>query len=1173
MISSWVFVATSLIYIGGLFIVATYGDRRASAAPRRPRPTIYALSIGVYCTSWTFFGSVGFATTGGLEFLAIYLGPMIAFLVFFRLWRRITRLAKAERITTVAHFLSARYGKSPSVAAVVTIIALIGTIPYIALQLKAVSSALTTVGYNPSIAFDVPMLAPFGDIALWIALVMGVFAVLFGTRHADATEHQEGLMLSIAAESVVKLVALTAVGIFVCFLLFASPFELLAVAREGGDLWNQTVGATSWSRFLVLTLISFSMAFLLPRQFHVSVTENNSPGEISRATWLFPVYLVLINLFVMPIALAGMALLGPTVDPDTFVLALPKKFGGDVFALIAFIGGLSAATAMVIVAQIALAIMIGNDIVLPLLLQRRALQDRQVNMQGLVLAVRRLSIIAVMGLAYIFYLTAGDGSALASIGLLSFAAFAQLAPAFFLGLFWRGGSARGSIAGMLAGVSVWAYTLLVPVLAKSGILPLAILDEGLFGWTLLRPESLFGLAIDPYLHGVFWSVSVNLLTIFGVSLARPLQPVERLQAQIFIPSGEMAPSRSSLHFWQTKVTASELQDTVARYLGRERTQRSFERFSQDRPERLPAHHPADIETVRFAEQLLASAIGAASARLVLSLLLRRQDASTQGAIQLLDDATEALQYNRDLLQTALDQVAQGICVFDGDFRLICWNRQFREHLDLPTSYGQVGTTLSAIVQHLADSGEFGDENRDTRRQDLLTRLISGEETFSVKLMRSEMVLEVRTSKMPTGGLVATFSDITERVMAEQALAMANENLERRVRERTNELTEVNQALRMANAEAEQANASKTRFLAAASHDILQPLNAARLYTSSLVERLETSENSGLIRNVEASLSSVEDILAAILDISRLDTATFKPEVSAFPLGDVLDQLRLEHEVMASDKGLDLRFIPTSVEVRSDRRLLRRLLQNLISNAIKYTPSGRVLVGVRRSKGEVKIEVHDTGLGISTADQVSIFKEFNRLDEGVSHAAGLGLGLSIVERIKTVLKHDLILKSEPGMGSMFAVSVPALPVGLSVEKLRDKHPPRLVGQLDGLLVGCLDNEQSIIQGMETLLTGWGVEVVIGQTAAELANGIKKRGRRPDVLLVDFHLDQGTGLDAINQLRWQYGSDIPAMLITADRTAGVRQDASERSIGVLNKPLKPAALRAYLAQVTPLGAAAE
>ena len=1165
MLQGWVVVLIALAYIGFLFLVASYGDRmRDLARGTTSRLLIYPLSLAIYCTSWTFFSSVGLASRGGFDFLAIYIGPMLMVGLAYPLIIRIVRLAKGQNITSIADLIAARYGKSQAVAATVAFIAIIGMIPYIALQLKAVASSVGTIMAETSTSAAPPML---GDSALFVALFMAAFAVLFGTRHTDATEHQDGLMLAVATESIVKLVAFLAVGVFVTFVMFPGPFVLFHRALEQPNTAAVLTDAPPLARFCAMTVLSLFAIVLLPRQFHVTVVENHSEAEIRRAAWLFPLYLVLINLFVLPIAMAGLLTFPPgRMDSDMFVLALPLAHHSSFMTLIAFVGGLSAATAMVIVESVALAIMVSNDIVMPLVLKRRATLGVQPTDAGAqLLTTRRIAIFVILLLAYIYYRSAGEAQ-LAAIGLLSMAAVAQFAPALFGGLIWRRGTARGAIAGMSAGILVWGYTLLLPSISDAGIVGAGILTEGPWGIGLLRPQALFGFDLLPLVHGVMFSLAANIACYIGFSLGRRPSAIERVQADVFVPSTLtpiLVPMAPGFRLRRASVTVEELITTVARYLGEERTRESFESFASSRRISLAPQAGADFELLQYGEYLLASAIGAASSRLVLSLLLRKRTVSTKAALKLLDDANAAIHYNREILQTALDHVRQGIAVFDKDLNLVCWNSQFGEIFDLPHGLTRIGITLEEILRFIAQHDRAEQKDIDATIAERIAKYTDEVEPFLERFTERGLVIEVRANRMPDGGLVTTFTDITPSVKAAEALERANATLERRVRERTKELTRLNTELERAKAEADEANVSKTRFVAAASHDILQPLNAARLYVTSLSERQGSGADGDLVQNIDASLEAVEEIFAALLDISRLDTGAMKPELADFRIDELLQRLEVEFAPLARAKGLDLVFMPCSLTVRSDRRLLRRLLQNLVSNAIKYTPAGSVLVGCRRRGARLRIEVYDTGIGIPYSKRRSVFKEFHRLDQGARAARGVGLGLSIVERIARVLDCEVTLKSHVGRGSRFSVEVPC---GRGVAAAADVHalPRAAGGRLVGTAVLCVDNERAILDGMERLLGGWGCRVLTAAGLAEALAVLDASGLDPDGLLVDYHLDGDNGIATIAELRRRLRRDVPAILITADRSAHVREEAQASGVHLLNKPIKPASLRALITQ---------
>jgi Na+/proline symporter/signal transduction histidine kinase len=1158
MLQGWVIVAVALAYIGLLFLVASYGDRMRIARGASSRLLIYPLSLAIYCTSWTFFGSVGLASRAGFDFLTIYIGPMLIVGLGFPLIIRIVRLAKRQNITSIADFIAARHGKSQPVAATVALITIVGMIPYIALQLKAVSASVSTILAQTATAAAAP--APLGDIALFVALAMATFAVLFGTRHIDATEHQDGLMLAIAAESIVKLLAFLLVGAFVTFAMFHGPFALFTRAFEQPTIAAVLTQAPRFDSFCAMTALSLFAIILLPRQFHVMVVENRSEAEIRRAAWMFPIYLVLINLFVLPIAVAGLLTFPKGgVDSDMFVIALPLARHAELVTLIGFVGGLSAATAMVIVESVALAIMVSNDIVMPLLLKRATLSGEPSAAGAQLLTTRRIAIFTILLLAYIYYRSAGDAQ-LASIGLLSFAAIAQLAPAFFGGLVWRRGTALGAIAGISAGIAVWGYTLLLPSFAESGLFPARILTDGPWDLAVLRPQALFGAALPPLVHGVLASLAVNIICYVAFSLLRRPTGIERMQADLFVPS-TLAPIAPNFRLRRASATVGELTATVARYLGEERTRESFESFAATRRLSLDPAAEADFQLLQYAEYVLASAIGAASSRLVLSLLLRKRTVSTRAALKLLDDANAAIHYNREILQKALDHVGQGIAVFDKELMLVCWNRQFGELFDLPHGLTRVGIGLDEILRHIASQSEEPDGEAFIRER--LVRYGNEGEPFLERFAERGLVVEVRANRMPDGSMVTTFTDITPSVKAAEALERANATLERRVRERTAELTRLNDELGRAKAEADEANVSKTRFVAAASHDILQPLNAARLYVTSLIERQRKGEDSDLVHNIDASLEAVEEIFTALLDISRLDTGVMKPELGDFRIDEMLHRLKVEFAPLARAKGLKLTVMPCALNVHSDRRLLRRLLQNLISNAIKYTPEGRVLVGCRRRGDRLRIEVCDTGIGIPANKRRAVFKEFHRLDQGARAARGVGLGLSIVERIARVLGCEVELKSTPGHGSRFSIEIPRGRPATAAGKAKTNARAQ-VGRLDGLTILCIDNEPTILDGMDTLLRGWGCQIVKAADLAGALAAIETSGLEPDGLLVDYHLDNGSGITAIGELRRRLNREVPAILITADRSARVREEARAESAHLLNKPLKPASLRALMMQ---------
>lgn len=1159
MLPGWIIFVSAFAYILLLFAVASYGDRkgRRKTAPNKGRPIVYALSLAIYCTSWTYFGGVGLASERGLEFLGIYTGPILAFTLGMPIIRRIVELAKAEKLTSVADFIAARYGKNPTVAMIVSIIALVGAVPYIALQLKAVSSSVATMVDPRDYGIGSGNLH-FLDLPLIVTVVMAGFAIMFGTRHTDATEHQDGLILAISMESVVKLLAICTAGVYVVFFLFDGPAELWRLAAENTQVMEAVSYQTPISRWIVLTLLSGFAIILLPRQFHVTVVENRTPKELRTAGLLLPLYLIAINIFVLPIAVAGLLTIGNNGNADLYVLQLPLFNGMPVVSLITFIGGFSAATAMVIVASVALSIMVSNDILMPIFLRQKLLtrSPHSDDFAKTLLNIRRTAIFIVLLLGYFYYRAADSTSGLASIGLLAFAAIAQMAPSLFGGLLWRRANARGAIAGLSSGFLVWAYLLFLPSLGGPDY---SYVAAGVLSFIFPGTEMFSGPGADPLVNAVTLSLLINTLAFVLGSLSRNPRPVERIQSGIFVK--RHSKSQFATRGWKTRVSVGDLKSAVARYLGEERMLRSLSAYEKTAGRKLEDEQPADMALIHFSEQLLGSAIGSSSARLVLSLILQKAEDTSADTAWLLDQASEALQYNQDMLQTALAQMDQGIAVFDASQQLTIWNRRFRTLLDLPEHFGRVGLPLGEIVALLEERGDIEPGDHGERINQFLTM----DRPFSLVLSGGARIIEVRSNAMPDKGVVATFTDITQRVASDQALKQANETLEQRVAERTGELTRVNRELAEARAAADEANIGKTRFFAAAGHDILQPLNAARLYSSALVERIGHSENTNLVQNIDSALESVETILGAVLDISRLDTGSMKPRMASVPLNDLLKRIETDFAPMAREKNLEFVVMPTSLTVRSDINLLRRLIQNLVSNAIKYTMSGKVLVGARRRGGDVVIQVMDSGMGIPASKFRTIFKEFTRLDGGMKAAAGLGLGLSIVDRLSRVLHHPVQLSSVVGRGTSFQVQLPR--EAQSTKRGKEAGVATASPQqtrLSGFHILCIDNEPKILEGMSVLLSGWGCDVSQAASEGDLDAVLGKVGI-PDLVVADYHLGEGTGIDLIVHLRERLKAQIPALLITADRTPEVRAEAEKHGIGVQHKPVRPAALRAYVTQV--------
>ncbi|MGQ4660642.1 PAS-domain containing protein [Lysobacter sp. F6437] len=1148
MIPGWILLLVSVGYVGMLFLVAYYGDQREAMPKHRwLRPAVYSLALAVYCSSWTFYGAVGTAARTGLGFLPIYLGPLLLLLFGWRLLERLVLVSDEQRITSIADFLSSRYGRAPGLAALVALLALVAAIPYVALQFKAVADSIQVLAGTPAPA-NASLLA---DPALYTALLLAVFSILFGTRRIDATEHHHGMVLAVALESLVKLVAFVAIGVF----------ALMHLPGVGGFGERVVQAADEVTRpglpvgFVAQTLLAFTALVCLPRQFHVAVVECQNVGDLRVARWFFGGYLVLISLMVVPITLAGQAVLGGTgVSPDTYVLALPLALDQGTLALIVYIGGFSAATGMVIVTSVALATMVSNDLIMPVLLRTGALRQTGPGIDRQVLWVRRATILGLALMAYA-YAHGSVGGSLADHGLLAFAAVAQFAPALIGGLYWRGASRAGALAGLGAGALVWAYTLLLPTLANAGWFDTGWIDRGLLGASWLRPRQLFGLVgWDPLTHGVFWSLLFNVGAFVYVSARQRPRLHDQLRAAPFLdPYAKRPPLGPG--GWAGSVRGGELLALAERIVGERHARRAFEDYARQQGHAWQPEQPADRALAQFTERLLSAAIGAASARLTLTTALRGSGMELGEVVALLDEANQELRFNRQVLATTLENISQGVSVVDAGMRLVAWNRRYQELFEYPDGMLYVGRPVADLLRWNAERGEMGDGDIDAQVQRRIDHLGAGAPHVFERVRSNGQVIEMRGRPLDGGGYVTSYSDITEYKRAEQALRESNETLEQRVEQRTRE--------------AEEAQQSKTRFLAAVSHDLLQPLNAARLFTSALRESDELAEQARLAERVDTSLRTAEDLLDGLLDVSRLDAGALRPEVIDFDVNPLLRELAAQHAPIAASRGLQLRVRTPAAPlvVRSDRRLLRRALQNFLANALRYTRDGGALIAARVREGAVELQVWDSGPGIPPHHLGQIFDEFRRFEHPGRGERGLGLGLSICQRIARTLDHPLGVRSRVGVGSVFAITVPFGRARFPELAGSDPPPePRFADSLAGLRVLCIDNDREILDGMRALLTRWNAVTLVAATTDEaiaLLDALVP-GEAPDVALVDYHLhDRLDGLGIIDLLRERLGADLPAALLTGDGSDALKHAARAHRCRVLTKPVKPASLRAFLA----------
>lgn len=785
MLQGWFIALASFSYLGILFAIAWYGDRRADAGRSIiASPTIYALSLAVYCTTWTYYGSVGRAAATGIGFLPIYLGPTLMMALWWFVMLKMIRIAKANHITSIADFVAARYGKSQLLGGLVTIIAVVGVIPYIALQLKAVSNSFTILLHYPEIvmparAAALPLLQ---DSTFYVALIMAAFTILFGTRHLDATERHEGMVAAIAFESVVKLLAFVAVGIFVTFGIYDGFADIFRRAHSLPKLDALLSFGGNYSSWASLTFLSMAAIMLLPRQFQIAVVENVNENHLGRAVWLFPLYLLLINVFVLPIALGGLlhfdgGIIEGGVDADTFVLTLPMVHQQQALALLVFIGGLSAATGMVIVETIALSTMICNDLIMPIMLRSEWLGlSRRTDLSWRLLSIRRWAIVVILMLGYLYFRVAGEAYALVGIGLISFSAVAQFAPVIVGALYWKGGTRSGALAGLSAGFLVWGYTLLLPSFAKSGWLPSDFMEHGLFNLTLLKPQQLFGLTgLDEIAHCLFWSMLANIGAYLGVSLLRQPNAREAGQATLFVDAFRSAQASTGARFWRGSAQVQDLLPLIGRFLGPERADEAFNQYARRRGVASLDALVADADLVLYAESLLSGAIGSASARVMMASVVQEEPLGLDEVMNILDEASQVRAYSRQL-----EQQSQELSAATRDLRAANERLQELDRLKddfMSTITHELRTPLTSIrafSEMLRDDPRTGLEERKrflgiiVAETERLTRLIN--QVLDLAKIESGKA-EWNTVEVDLREVILQSVDATSQLFKERAIAL------------------------------------------------------------------------------------------------------------------------------------------------------------------------------------------------------------------------------------------------------------------------------------------------------------------------------------------------------------------------------------------------------------------
>ncbi len=1196
-----IIAVTVFSYIALLFGLAHIGDKWPAFKNGWARhPVVYALALGVYCTSWTFYGLVGTASVNGWNFFSLLLGPILLFTIAYPLLERIYSICRKEHIHSIADFIASRYGKRQGVAATVSIVVLLATIPYIALQIKAVADTLLLV-----IAHDVFINQYF---TLVITLLMIVFTLLFGARHLDMSGYHSGLMLAIAFESLIKMLILVGIAVFAYLLLadlsLGDFFDVFMSSNQTSDSSVDTdhqgirIGfdqPISWSRFIVDTVLSFCAFFCLPRMFHVTFVECLSQKHLRTSRWFMVVYFLVISACVVVITTVGNAVFSNDygANGDAYVIALPLSQQIPWSAVIVFLGGFSAAMAMIVVATITLSHMLSNDVILPVLIKRqRQNESAMIDFSRSLAFARRLTVIAVIVAAYFYQHTLAENAALTSVGLIAFALIVQLAPGILFGLFWSRGHSAGLYAGLVAGLIVWFYTLMIPLLVNAGLLNDDILLYGLFAIDALRPEYLLNFTYsDSFSRSVVLSLGANIL-FYGVFSLLPIATlVDKVQAVAFT-NVDNTPLIHEQYDQYDNIQIHDLHILLNEFLGEELTQSIFADYD-DQGDSVEKHR-----LIQRAQKALAAVVGVASSQSMIETLYTGKKMAVEEVVNLFGETTKALRFNQEVLSASFENISSGISVIDSDLRLVAWNQHYEDMFNYPKGLLHVGLDVIDIMRFNAKRGLLGEGDTRELIRKRLSYMEAGKAYKVVRFHDDDVVIEIKGQPLPNGGYVTTYDDITEFMHVQKNLEDANANLEIYVQERTQKIEEVNaylmreikqrsfveQELREAKKLADNANASKTKFLALASHDIMQPLNAANLYASALLDSDgNIKQDPSIVKQLKSAIQNTELIIGTLLEVSKLDSGVLQPKRVDFDLNSMLASI-IDDVSVQLPEGMSIRYCKTSVSVNSDRHYLHRIVQNFVSNAIKYTIKGKVLVGCRRIKEKdgtqcVEICVYDNGMGISEHEQASIFGDFYRVDQHKRGNAsqqsipGVGLGLSVVARFSELLKHPIRCRSVLHKGSCFSVTVPLVETQVPITPAAQMSVEH--NSLQGMVIAYVDDEEQNLLSTSAILDRWQCEIIAMETIASARDyaelGATGMDRIPDVLLMDYQLDEPSisGLELAQELvsTWEAakGITVPVCVISASPELDLPDRVAEAGFQFLRKPVKPGRLRALLNQL--------
>jgi signal transduction histidine kinase/Na+/proline symporter len=1168
MISPTLLATLGIAYIFLLFLVAWLADRRVDAgrsllSSKTMRGVVYALSLGVYCSSWTFYGAVGTANTSAWAHAPIYLGPILLMLLAWPVFKRMVDTRRKQRVTSLADYLSARFGKRPSLALIVTVVAVAAVVPYIALQFKALAQAWQMI--NLHFAGQTFQKLDTQSVPL-IAGILAIFTVLFGARRLDGSERHAGVMSAIAFESMIKLVSFLVVAFFALeFLGEDSAFDAIP------NFIPPIQSATFDADFIAKTLLSALAILCLPRQFHVSVVELQEGTKVGLSRWIFPLYLSCFLLLVIPISQAGSVVFGAQqqVSPDTWVQMIPLSLDAPWVATAAFIGGISAATSMAIIATLSLSIMLTNEVVAPTLMRVSAGTPASLLRLGDNLKrVRRLLIVVIMIAAWWVTEMLVNVTWLTSIGFMSFLGAAQVAPGLIAGLYWRRAHGLAVMLGMCLGLTLWFYTCVIPfVVAEQA----QWLTAGPWGLAWLAPSSFLYLELGSVIaNATFLSLGFNLVTLLLLSLILPMAASDKRQVAVFFPLDER--DATQLDFSLTLVRVSQIQALLAPFLREHAYQSLWRDIESAYEQRLLPGDRAPKFVVERIESILADVIGVASAHRAMEQLEYGQQLAFQDLAGMVTDASKHNSINRSLLESAVENLTQGIAVVDPELRLVAWNKRYEELFDYPPRFLYSGCPIERVYRFNAQRGilnaKGGDIDSEIEKR--LEWLREGNPHRLERTLPNGKVIDIRGNPLPQGGFVTTYIEVSDYHDLLAQLEDTRTALEAEVASGTKTLLETNTQLRKENrlrAEVElqlrDAGRSKSHFMSATSHDLLQPIHAARLFTASLQQNLLRGEEvtPSLVTHIDQSLRRAERLITDLREISRLDSGRQEPVVADVALLDVLDPVLAELRAIGESKGLILKCVPSKAWVRVDPAMLTRILQNLIGNAIRYTDRGKVLVGIRRRGNRAEIQVCDTGRGISPADQARVFQEFERVGRGdASQDDGLGLGLAIVQRYCDLLGITLDMKSEEGKGTVFSVFVPLTKprVGIPVIASASSSAHTVSGR-----VLCLDNDKTIVAGMEQLLTGMGLEVVALANERDLMALPIEVAQSIDVALADYHLDDGVcGVEVVTQWLTGVGKQMPVVVISADDSDAVRKTVAEAGFRFIPKPVNVGRLQALI-----------